>query len=78
MFRSDEFLYDVPNVNPGGLKILFMDIDGVLQPIGNKKRFRHDLKALHNHFISINKKYDNCISYRSETYEMVNKVGLRK
>lgn len=59
MFRSDEFLYDAPNINPGSLKILFMDIDGVLQPIGNQKRFRHDLKALHNHFISINKKYEN-------------------
>ncbi len=29
-----------------GRKVIFLDIDGVLQPLGSQLRFRHDLEAL--------------------------------
>lgn len=44
------------------MKIIFLDIDGVLQP-DTQKRFKHDLEALKASFAAQNQEFENLDKY---------------
>lgn len=63
MHKSFAFLKN-PKV-PGRKNIIFLDIDGVIQPYSNQYRFDHDLDALPNYFASKynDKTFSSCDIY---------------
>lgn len=44
-------------------KVLFLNINGVLQPGGSQKRFAYDLDALKKYFVGIDKRYESIDKY---------------
>jgi HAD domain in Swiss Army Knife RNA repair proteins len=47
--------------------VIFLDIDGVLQPLGSQKRFRHDLEKLR---IELAARYDNDEYLEMDRYDL--------
>ena len=64
MFISDNFLKNKKNFAQLGKHIiLFLDIDGVLQPCSSQNRFDYDLDALKKYFVSIDARYETIDKY---------------
>ena len=49
------------------MKMIFLDIDGVLQPYDNTERFKHDLKETVE---EVSKKFDDKIYFTMDPYDV--------
>lgn len=64
MFNMDIFLRNKKDLSQlREHKVLFLDIDGVLQPGYSQNRFAYDLEALKKYFVSIDSRYETIDEY---------------